>query len=409
VNLLRQLYARYRRWEDGYVVMLDTLDAGRPVDPSWSSTLYRRRMLRRCAQLSPTERAELREFIWRYRGWRGWVWFSGIFAANCLIGWLIHLVAPKFGPIEAMVFANLMVFGCGFGLAAAWFSASRFKKIRLRSLFAILVMTIVGALAGSAIAALAKGESPLELIRRTGFTVALAGVMVGGIYGGGMALLAGLRNRELKALNAKLAAEAERERLGTQLAESRLRLLRAQVEPHFLFNTLGAVQQLAERGAPEAAALTGHLIHFLRSSLGSFRAEPTTLDAELQLVESYLQIMQLRLGYRLAFTIDVPADLRRMAMQPTLLITLVENAIKHGIEPHPAGGAIAITARRDHGALVIEVADTGAGMSELPGAGEGLGNVREQLRLAHGDRAGLELFDNTPQGVVARLSLPLEP
>jgi sensor histidine kinase YesM len=238
---------------------------------------------------------------------------------------------------------------------------------------------------------------------------------VGGAYSAICAIVVSVRNRRLRALNDDLLAQAERERLAKQASEARLRLLQAQIEPHFLFNTLGAVQQLAERRAPDAAALTGHLIRFLRSSMSSFRNEASTLGNELALVESYLQVMASRLGPRLRHHIAVPAELLSYSVRPTLLITLVENAIKHGIEPAPGGGQINLTAQIEvieeaastSRRLVIEVADTGVGMADLPGHGDGLSNLRSQLALAHGEEGALELLENEPQGMVARLILPV--
>ena len=408
MNPLRRLYFGYRRWEDDYIALLDALDAGRPVDASWARSAYRRKAVRTFEQMSRTERAQFRDFVWRFRGWRGLACLGGLLVANCVLGLVVHLTWPQFGPYEAIALVNMIVLCCALGIVKAWFGARRFLSLSPRKLLFVLLLGMLGGLVGGTLAALSKGEAPLDFIRRAGVTIAIGGSIAGAVYLAAVGLLAGLRNRELAALNAKLAAESERERLSTQLVESRLRLLQAQVEPHFLFNTLGAVQQLAERGAPEAAALTGHLIRFLRSSMGSFRPESTTLDAELGLIDSYLQIMQMRLGRRLAFRIDASPELRRAPIRPTLLITLVENAVKHGIEPYPAGGTIGVTASAEADTLILEVADTGTGMAELPGSGQGLANVREQLALAYGNRAGLELFDNTPHGVVARLHLPRE-
>jgi len=201
--------------------------------------------------------------------------------------------------------------------------------------------------------------------------------------------------------------------LSRRLAESQLRLLQLQIEPHFLFNTLGSAQQLAEKSAPDAARLIADLIRFLRAATPALRENATTLKQEAAMVGAYLAIMQTRLPRALAFRIDVPAELADCAIPPGMLITLVENAIKHGIEPCPGGGAIDVTARLQDGpahlppALVVTVADTGAGLgSHAPGQGIGLANIRERLALLHGDRAALELEENTPRGFVARLVFP---
>jgi sensor histidine kinase YesM len=270
------------------------------------------------------------------------------------------------------------------------------------------LLALVGALFGATVAAVVGGENPITMFERVGKHVLTVGLAFGVIYASLLGLIVGLRNRELRALNAKLVVDAEKAKLGTQLTESRLRLLQAQIEPHFLFNTLGAVQQLAEGRAPEAAALSGHLIRFLRNSMGSFGERPVSLGDELVVVESYLRIMQSRLGERLSLRIDVPESLRRCTLLPTMLLTLVENAIKHGIEPSPAGGEIRVSAHRSDSMLAIEVADTGVGMSETLGDGNGLRNVREQLALAYGDVATLALVENEPHGLIVRLTIPCE-
>ena len=198
----------------------------------------------------------------------------------------------------------------------------------------------------------------------------------------------------------------ERESAARKQAESTLRLLKAQIEPHFLFNTLGAVQQLAEGKAPEAAALTAELITFLRATLSSLRRDRTCLADDLAICDAYLHIMQTRLGHRLSFSIDCPPSVAKVSLPNTLLLTLLENAIKHGIERSSNGGRIDITVRHVTDDIVIEVADSGAGFSDAPGQGVGLQNVREQLALSFGARASLVLEAKEPQGVVARITIP---
>lgn len=167
MNLIRQLYARYRGWEDGYIAMLDALDAGRPVDPSWPSTAYRRRALRNCEQLSRTERAQLRDFIWRYRGWRGLAWLCGIVFGASVLGTMVHFAAPaKFSLLDGVVLVNIVVLSLVFGGAAVWFSSSRFTKVGPGKLIGLLLLTIAGALVGASIAALQKGQPLTELVER---------------------------------------------------------------------------------------------------------------------------------------------------------------------------------------------------------------------------------------------------
>ena len=201
----------------------------------------------------------------------------------------------------------------------------------------------------------------------------------------------------------------ERERASRQALESTLRLLKAQIEPHFLFNTLGAVQQLAEDKAPQAAALTRELIAFLRASMGSLRGDSIRLDDDCAICEAYLRIMQARLGPRLAFSVDYPGDLSGYRLPTTMLLTLLENAVKHGIERAPAGGQIAIRVTRQQEQVVIAVADTGAGLGLTVGQGVGLQHIHERLALVYGEAARLTIAENKPSGVVARLYLPGRP
>lgn len=213
-----------------------------------------------------------------------------------------------------------------------------------------------------------------------------------------------VQQRAFKHTSARLLFE--REQAARQEAESALRLLKAQIEPHFLFNTLGAVQQLAENKAPEAAALTSDLILFLRATLNNLRADSTSLTEDLSICSAYLHIMETRLTRRLKFNINCPAALGDYRLPTTILLTLVENAIKHGIEPAPEGGHIHITVCRAEDKVIISVADTGAGFSDNIGQGLGLQNIRDRITLIYGNKASLRLEANEPCGVVASLVLP---
>jgi LytS/YehU family sensor histidine kinase len=252
---------------------------------------------------------------------------------------------------------------------------------------------------------LIQGAAPMEILAKLGRVLPImVGVAV--VTAVPFFAIAYMRNREYEAINAQLQRDAERERLARELSESQLRLLRAQVEPHFLFNTLGAVQQLAEHGAPRAAELTANLIAFLRASLSEMRREQATLAAEFGLVDAYLRVMQARLGARLEFAIELPAALEQVRLPSMIVLTLVENAIKHGIEPSLRGGEVSVSAQEADGAVRIRVRDSGVGLSAVPGKGLGLDNVRERLRLAFGPAGGLALHDAEP-GFVAEITIPV--
>ena len=196
-------------------------------------------------------------------------------------------------------------------------------------------------------------------------------------------------------------------------AQAQLQALRAQVEPHFLFNTLASVSALIERDPAAARALVDDLARHLRATLRHVRAATTTLGEELEVTASLLSIMQRRLGERLSWRFDVPEGLRALPVPPMLVQPLVENAVKHGIEPEVGGGTIEVRARREADrTLVVEVADTGAGLEAArerasdADAGTGLANLAERLRAIYGPGARIALRDNAPRGTVARLVLP---
>jgi histidine kinase/histidine kinase/DNA gyrase B/HSP90-like ATPase len=211
---------------------------------------------------------------------------------------------------------------------------------------------------------------------------------------------AALRMAELK------RKEAEYSRMSQQVTEAKLSALQAQVEPHFLYNTLASVQALTEVDPARASAMTGHLIQYLRNALPKMRESVSTVGQEVELVRAYLNILQMRMGKRLAFTIDVPPELADAPFPPLMLPSLVENAIKHGLEPQREGGEVRIRAEGADGRLRMIVSDTGRGFSDTPGAGVGLANIRERLAAMYGGEARLTLEANTPQGVVATIEVP---
>jgi hypothetical protein len=200
--------------------------------------------------------------------------------------------------------------------------------------------------------------------------------------------------------------EADYHRMSQQVTEAKLQALQAQVEPHFLYNTLASVQALTEVDPQRANTLTGHLIMYLRNALPKMRESISTVQQEIELARSYLNILQMRMGERLAFEIDVPEALMNAPFPPLMLPTLVENAIKHGLEPLREGGKVTIRAQERDGALFMSVADTGRGFAESLGSGVGLANIRERLAGLFGDKGKLTLEANEPKGVVATIEVP---
>ncbi|KRA20041.1 MULTISPECIES: histidine kinase [unclassified Lysobacter] len=192
-----------------------------------------------------------------------------------------------------------------------------------------------------------------------------------------------------------------------ELTVAKLSLLHAQVEPHFLYNTLASAQYLTRTDPARADEMLGHLIQYLRHSLPRTEDALSTLGQELERAQAYLEILRIRMGPRLAVQIEVPDALRQTPLPPMMLQTLVENAIKHGLEPRSGGGMVWILARRDGHAVAVTVADDGEGFGAQPGGtGIGLKNVRERLRLVYGADASLAVVANFPNGVAATITVP---
>lgn len=194
--------------------------------------------------------------------------------------------------------------------------------------------------------------------------------------------------------------------LEREVLASRLSVLQAQIEPHFLYNTLANVQVLTRKDPAAAEQMLTHLIDYLRSAMPAMRSTHSTLGREFRLAQAFLSIMQFRMGPRLDFSVDAPPELLPCEFPPTIVGTLLENAIKHGIEPSRRGGRIDLKAWHDGAQLVVEVADTGLGFAGSSGSGVGLANARERLHMLYGPQADLDLAPNTPTGVVARARIP---
>ncbi|MFZ6843572.1 sensor histidine kinase [Undibacterium sp. RuTC16W] len=203
-----------------------------------------------------------------------------------------------------------------------------------------------------------------------------------------------------------LDAEQARHRIERQLLESRLAALQGQIEPHFLYNTLANTRALIKQDAHAAETMLNHLIAYLRAAMPDLRANTAVLDQELQRAHAYLDILKLRLGDRLQFQIEASEQARACLIPPLAVMTLVENAIKHGIEPQVNGGNVRITARCEQAILSIAVHDDGAGFKNEMGNGIGLLNVQERLQALFGTTAELSMMAGTEGGVTACIRLP---
>jgi signal transduction histidine kinase len=358
------------------------------------------------AALSPIERMQLHEFCTTYRGPRLWKALGKFFAFFTFAGVHLHLAFDKTSWAGSILIANLVGFGLLVSCVGAWFNSGEIMRAKRKVMLGAVAGALLGALGAFSGLMLSDARPVADIVARLP-KLFIATVLAGMVIAMPMFLVGAFRRQQHKLLAEQLQRDAERERLARELSESQLRMLRAQIEPHFLFNTLGAVQQLAADGAPRAAELTADLIAFLRASFSDMRAEQVSLANEFTTIASYLRVMQARLGARLRFELSLPEALSQVDVPSMIALTLVENAIKHGIEPSLRGGEIRVRAREEGGSLLIFVHDSGVGMSATPGNGTGLDNVRRRLQLAYGDRAGLELRELDP-GLAAELRLPLQ-
>lgn len=221
------------------------------------------------------------------------------------------------------------------------------------------------------------------------------------------ALAAIVRQKEAFAREQQLAFALERSELERQALDSRLHLLQAQVAPHFLFNTLANVQALVDAGSPHASSLLRSLVAYLRAAVPLLHEPAATIERELQLVRPYLELMQMRMPDRLQYAMDVDPAALSLRCPPTTLLTLVENAVRHGIDPSEEGGRIDIVIQRTGDRCRIRVTDTGAGLRpSASGLGTGLTALRERLQLTFGEEAQLRLASGAERGVAVEVDMP---
>lgn len=349
-----------------------------------------------------------------------------------LVGGAIGLAARDYGLVLPMAFYQF----AGFGLMATtgpalatwvrhrgWSAVAERRGIVAAMLLGMVASCLADFMTSARIEAMmvpALGPSaypPLPDLGPVERTVSIALnllllIVIYGLFGGGLALRAyfGERQRWHDHRNRRALADA---RVQAQRADLRLGLLQAQVEPHFLFNTLASVRALVRRDPARAEATLDALVDHLRATIPRLRDEDallhSTLGQQLDICTSYLELMRLRTGDRLSYAVEVDSALRGCAYPPLLLLTLVENAVKHGVEPKPGPGRIVLTARRDGEDLVVTVADDGAGLQPGFGGGMGLANVREQLAMRYGERARLQLQGRPGAGTRAEIRLPASP
>lgn len=315
-----------------------------------------------------------------WRNWRGWLeWYGRNLVVALTIGLLIY------GAVY-MVYT--------------WFGEARLRTMspkRRRLLFSLLPLAVTAfawplgvTLAGGDFSNMFAGGGDSNRVARTVLIFLLIAFVFNAIFA-----------------NKARAIEAEKRE-----TEARLQLLQAQIEPHFLFNTLAGVISLIDHDPAKAKTTLQAFTDYLRSSMSNLRNHRNPLEQELEMVENYLRVAHARMEDRLSYQIDADADSRRVSVPPLLLQPLVENAVLHGLEPALDGGHVAITARVQAGMLMLHVKDNGRGLDAPPrpgkraGNGVALANIRARLESIYGGMAQLEVRADTP-GTVALLKLPL--
>jgi LytS/YehU family sensor histidine kinase len=271
-----------------------------------------------------------------------------------------------------------------------------------RESFAVAVAAAIAAAAASALVRYAIGATPAD--EGPGYML-----LVFSSWVGSSAVLVAAYVYYLRAQAAQEEArgtELRQRALDTQQLATRLRLLQAQVEPHFLFNTLSNARRLCQSDSAAGRVMLSQLARYLRGALPRMREDETSLAEEIDLVSAYLGLQKIRMGARLETSIEAPEPLLGARVPPMMLATLVENAIKHGIAPLTEGGSIRVRAERGDDALQLTVADTGRGLAAGSGTGVGLANIRARLAALYGERARLRIEANAPRGVAAIITLP---
>jgi signal transduction histidine kinase len=354
------------------------------------------------SRLAPDEYADAKAFDAHLRRhFRRWLAY---FAIACSAGALLAVaIWPSLSWRNAFFFSGLACINIFFLVASPWFGYRQWTRKSAALLLAIMVLTSLGGVVfGYFAAAGMQRPVDLEKMARAAAIAVLVVLALGSMLMG----ISRMRLREAIEKAARLEAEAERERLARQGAQAELKVLQAQVEPHFLFNTLASVRYLVQSGSADALPMLDHVIQYLRSALPEIRTETSTLGREVRLARSYLAIMRMRVGPRLEVAIDVPGDLEHAPFPPLMLMTLVENAVKHAVVPR-GGGRIHVRARRADERLRVIVGDDGPGVGGAIGKGVGLANTRERLRALYGDAASLEIASGQGGGTVAAIEVPL--
>jgi sensor histidine kinase YesM len=315
----------------------------------------------------------------------------------------LFLTAMKFG---GGFLINFIISQCiGLSICTCVLIAQLFFENAAPALKAVLVAValIIGTLCGSYLGSFLSGLSSSSLFEKHSLIQLLVlGVMFGSI------ITYFFTSREQLAESQALIQEEKIKRLTSEkkAAEANLKLLQAQIEPHFLFNTLSNVLSLLDTNPNKGKSMLVDFIQYLRASLTKIREDKATLGQEMEMIQAYLSIFKVRMGDRLHYKIELPNKLKAISFPPMLIQPLVENAIKHGLEPKLDGGEILIRGIEKDGKLGLEVVDTGVGFKGERDSGMGLSNIRDRLFSLYGNNGRLILEENSPHGLKAKIEVP---
>ena len=291
---------------------------------------------------------------------------------------------------------------CSFILTALYLFKPKRPAVLLVMIFvAMATGSIIGVFLGSTIAGL---NTPILLRDRLSHIIhaVLLGLLFGSIISYFFFSRQSISYKEAQIQEEKIKRLISEKKV----AETNLRLLQAQIEPHFLFNTLSNILSLLDTDQTKGKSMLEDLIHYLRSSLSKTREKTSTIGHEVEMIRAYINIFKVRMGDRLRYNINVPESIKDFPFPPMLVQPLVENAIKHGLEPRIEGGEISFSAEEEGGILRFEISDTGLGFNENGEIGVGLSNVKERLQSLYGDKGRLILEENQPSGLKAIIEIP---